>query len=160
MRSFSQAPVGDRVQVSLLGFVVAGAVLAGCQNLPETQPSKGAVFKAAKEVISERYPMSAASEGNGFLNAITPVAMDGATKTYKVITVWVKQNGIGAYEPVVTVHQFADTRSPDVAPTHRSQLFVEVPAIVAPEWQLLDGLPYEEVEISQAILQRIAPKGM
>ena len=91
MTSKFQALGTRRMAVGLLS-----AALLGCQayELPKTGPSQTAVLEAAKSVIQERYPMSAASERpehGAFVTALTPPAMDGGIKTRKQISVVVRQ---------------------------------------------------------------------
>ena len=148
---------------SQLGGLGALMVFLGCQQLPETPPPRAAVFEAAKEVLSERYPTSAASERNGFLYAVTPVELTGNSRTRKQISVIVRRNFTGGYDPIVEVRQYADVGTPSMRGNPDSPNAVFYPdanPLALPDWQVLDYLHYEGQEIYEAILQKLKPKGI
>jgi hypothetical protein len=134
-------------------------VVSSCQlyEMPKTGPSAQAVLDAAREVITARYPMSAASQGTpeeGFVAAVTPPALEGGAKTQRRISVIVRQNYTGAYEPVVRVRQYVDMATPlNGSPQ------AESPALAAPldenRWRVMGYLEYEEQELTQAIFQKL-----
>jgi hypothetical protein len=136
----------------------------GCQayELPRTGPSQTAVLEAAKSVIQERYPMSAASErpeNGAFVTAVTLPAMDGGLLTRKQISVIMRQNYTGAWEPVVTVRQYMNVATPSLEgdPGNTS------PALAVPldehRWRSMGYLEYEQDELTQAIFQKLNAAG-
>lgn len=154
----------------LTAFLVACACLVGCAetvgpstgwgltDLPEAYPTQTDVLEAAKAVVEAQYPMSAASMEGGFVYALAPVVMDGASKTRKQISVYALRNFTGAFEPVVRVRQYVEVGSPilkadpESASPHRSA------PIAGNEWHALDNMPYEEQAIYDAILERLAQR--
>lgn len=134
-------------------------LVASCElyELPKTGPSAKAVQDAAREAIAERYPMSAASESRpeeGIVTAVTSPTMEGGAKTQRRISVVIRRNYTGAYEPVVRVRQFVDMATPlEGLPDGGS------PALAAPldknRWRLMGYLEYEEDELTAAILRKL-----
>jgi hypothetical protein len=143
--------------------VLAGCLplaLGACMNLPSTGPQQSEVLQAAKEVIAERYPQSTASEKAGYVIALSPVSMDGTWKTKKQISVVLVRNYTGAYEPVVRVWKLVESGSPTIAnnpeaPGYSYQITDATP-FATNEWTPLDYLPFEEQEIYDAILAKLA----
>lgn len=139
-------------------------IVASCElyELPKTGPSAKAVHDAAREAIAEHYPMTAASESRpeeGFVTAITSPAMEGGAKTQRRISVVIRRNYTGAYEPVVVVRQFIDMATPlEGSPE------AESPALAAPldknRWRLMGRLEYEEDELTAAILRKLGTAGL
>jgi len=146
-------------------FLIAGCLplaLGACMNLPDTRPHQSEVLQAAKEVIAERYPQSTASEKAGYVIALSPVSMDGTWKTKKQISVVLVRNYTGAYEPVVRVWKLVESGSPTIAnnpdaPGY-SYMITEATPFATNEWTPLDYLPFEEQEIYDAILAKLASK--
>lgn len=135
-------------------------LVTGCYNLPEPKVTERAAFEAARQVIESRYPLSASSVENGFVVATTPVALEGNTKTRKQISVVMKRNYTGSYEPVVRVRHLAEVGTPfPKSDPQTDDLGVAVP-LAQDEWRTLGYLPNEEVELSNAILAKLQPKGM
>jgi hypothetical protein len=127
-------------------------------DLPDAYPAASDVLDAAKGVIGERYPLSSSSAEGGFVYALTPVAMDGASKTRKQISVYALRNFTGAYEPVVRVRQYVEVGSPELKVDPESASPRRAAPIAGNKWQALDFLPYEEQEIYDAILERLVEK--
>lgn len=150
------------------GAAVACGFFAGCYDspspangwglspLPATPPAYDQVFQAAKSVVQERYPMSAVSEEAGFIVALTPVRMDGGSKTRKEISVLVRRNFTGAYDPVVRVRQFVEIGSPTLSANPETANAAWAAPLAGNEWHAVDYLPYEEQALYDAILQRVA----
>ena len=113
------------------------------------------VFDAAKAVISSKYPMSQCSERKGFLVALTPTELEGATRTRKQISVLIWRNFTGAYEPVVKVRQYVQMESPYTKADPGSGNAALAKPLGRTEWQFLDDRPYEEQEIYEAILKAV-----
>lgn len=147
----------------ILRTLIAGCVplaLGACMNLPDTRPHQAEVLQAAREVIAERYPQSTASEKAGYVIALSPVSMDGTWKTKKQISVVLVRNYTGAYEPVVRVWKLVEsgspaiTNNPDAPGTSYS--ITDANPFATNEWTPLDYLPFEEQEIYDAILAKLA----
>jgi hypothetical protein len=146
-------------------WFVLPLLLGSCElyELPETGPSARAVLDAAREVIAARYPMSAASEPNaeqGFVTAITPPAMEGGAKTQRRISVIVRRNYTGAYEPMVRVRQYVDMATPlEGSPTR-----TDSPALASPldqnRWRVMGYLELEEQALTEAILRKLGTAGV
>lgn len=101
--------------------------------------------------------MSAVSEQAGFVVAVTPVRMDGGSKTRKEISVLVRRNFTGAYDPVVRVRQFVEIGSPTVSASPETANAAWAVPVAGNEWHAIDYLPYEEQALYDAILLRVAP---
>jgi hypothetical protein len=128
----------------------------GLTNLPDTQPDFERAMAAARAVVQDRYPMSGASDQGGFLVALTPVVMDGGSKTRKEISVFLRRNFTGAYDPVVRIRKFVDVATPELRANPESANAARAMPVVDNEWHALDYLPYEEQELYDAILEKIA----
>jgi len=100
--------------------------------------------------------MSSASPENGQVFALTPVTMDGASKSRKQISELALRNFTGAYEPVVRVRQLIDVAQPPVKSDPESGSVTQAQPLAFHEWQALDFLPYEEQEIYDAILAKLS----
>ncbi len=149
-----------RTSLQRVAAVAIAAVFSGCYNLPEPRVTEKSVFDAAREVIQARYPNSAASQQNGFVVALTPVEIEGLTKTRKQISVDVRRVYTGNYEPVVRIRQVADVGTPHrTSNPETDDLGAAVP-LAENEWRTLGYLPTEEVELTNAILAKIQPKGI
>lgn len=163
---------GLRKFLTVFGSVLAGAsLLSGCHespspasgwgltHFPPTAPGYEQVLDAVQQVISERYPMSAVSREVGFVVALTPVRMDGGSKTRKEISVLVRKNFTGAYDPVVRVRQFVEVGMPSLDSDPETANIGRAAPLARNEWQALDYLPYEEQALYDAILERISSPG-
>lgn len=133
-------------------------------DLPQGNgPSRELVLNAAREVIQERYPMSYTSEEGGHVYAKAPVVLDGAQRTHKKISVFVTQNHTGAYEPVVRVRHYTDVATPELAidtggvPVGRASAWSP---FAEERWVAMGFLPYEEQEVTDAILRRLSGAGL
>lgn len=137
---------------------------SGCYNLPEpkTSPdlSEKAVFQAAKEVIEARYAYTAASQGNGFVVATTPIRMDGNSKTRRQISVFAQRNYTGNFEPVVRVRKVVEVGEPILNSDPETDDLGKAVPLARNEWKTLCYLPNEEEELTHAILSKIVPKGL
>src|SRR5262245_52276489 len=78
-------------------------IAAGCLNLPEPKVTQSSVVAAAKAVIADRYPMHAVSEQDGVVLALSPVGLEGSSRTRKQISVYVKRNYTGSFDADVSV---------------------------------------------------------
>lgn len=146
-----------------LWIVALVSATLSCSSLPNTPPSRAAVFEAAKEVISERYPLSAPSERGGFVYALTPVELTANSPTRKQISVIVQRNFTGAYDPIVKVRLYADVGTPSLTgnpDSPNSAFYPDANPLALPGWQVLDYLPYEEQEIHDGILKKLQGKGV
>ncbi len=150
-----------RTHRSLVGILgAAGLFVSGCYNLPEPKVTEHAVFQAAREVIEGRYPQTAASENNGFLVALTPVKIEGSSKTRKQISVLVQRNYTGNYEPVVKVRRVVEVGTPYLGSNPETADLGAAAPLATNEWRTLDDLPYEEEDITSAIWKKLEPKGI
>jgi hypothetical protein len=148
----------------LLRILVAGSLplaLPACMSFPDTPPRQNELFQAAREVIAERYPMSATSEKAGYLIAMSPVRMDGTWKTRKQISVLLVRNYTGAHDPVVRVWTLVDRGEPTIpndpeAPGY-SYTITDARPFAKNEWTPLVNLPHEEQEIYDAIIAKLGP---
>ena len=146
-------------------WFVVPVLLGSCElyELPPTGPGAKAVLDAATGVIAERYPMTASSVVNpeeGFVNAITSPAMEGGAKTRRRISVIVRRNYTGAYEPVVRVRQDVDMATPlEGLPTGTGS-----PALASPldqnRWRVMGYLELAEQALTEAILRRLGTAGV
>lgn len=137
---------------------VPAFLASGCAYIPpQGVVSQEAVVQAAAAVIQERYPQSSAQLGPSQVVAITPTEMTGSSKSRRQISVIIRQNYTGNYEPVVRVLKVVDWASvgwdadPETAQVTRAH------PLRGNEWHPLDYLPYEEQELYDAIRARIAP---
>jgi len=131
----------------------------GYQALPETPPTQEMLLGAAKAAIAERYPMYAVSERSGFVYALSPVTLEGASKARRQISVVLLRNFTGAYEPVVRVRQYVEVGSPAGKADPGSGNTGLAKPLAADEWLPLDYLPYEEQQIYEAIFKKLAQQG-
>ncbi len=137
------------------------ANLLSCYNLPEPRVSEKSVLDAAVEVIQTRYPNSSPSVQNGFVLAVTPLALEGLTKTRRQISVDIRRTYAGNYEPVVRVRHVAELGTTVLrADPETDDLGAAAPLADRNEWRTLGSLPTEEVELTNAILAKIQPRGM
>lgn len=143
------------------GLALAAVLsVAGCAgyDYPDTPPQKDEVFAAAREVLQERYPMSSASEGHAQLFALTPVDLEGNSRSRKQISIYVSRNWTGAYEPTVAVTQYIEWAEP---PVQLSDPGSDLPARTSihpsSRWRPLQRLPMEEKSIYDAIMGRLLP---
>src|SRR2546428_389690 len=92
-------------RVCVLGVLALLSVPWGCSQLPSTPPSRAAVLAAAKQVISERYPMSALSERGTSRGSFRP-ALDRflVFLVLLVFFVMVARSPIGAGRTFGSVH--------------------------------------------------------
>src|SRR2546425_2182313 len=150
-------------RVCALGVLALLSVPWGCSQLPSTPPARAAVLEAAKQVISERYPMSALSERGSFLYATTPVELTANSQTQKQISVIVQRNLTGAYIPIVKVRLYADVGTPSMRgnpDSPNAPFYPDANPLALPAWQVLDYLPYEGQEVYEAILKKLQGKGV
>lgn len=141
--------------------LVAVAFVSGCTTFPDTGPGREAVLEAAQSVLKERYPNATGFAGRyGQLYAVTPIGMEGAARSRKQISVAVRQNFTGAYEPMVSVVQYFDDSSGPLAGDPNSQSTVRNPLFRMPRWRPLSALPMEEVAVYEAIMTRVQPTGL
>jgi len=151
-----------RTLVSALAAALFCPVLAltGCYTLPEPKISEKAVFAAAKEVIEGKYAYTAASEGQGFVVATTPVKMDGNSKTRKQISVVAQRGYTGSYEPVVRVRKLVEVGEPILSSNPETTDLGQAVPLAQNEWKALCYLPNEEEELTHEILKKLIPKGL
>ena len=146
---------GRRPMVSGLLLLTVALFTVGCLNLPEPKVSQEAVFAAAEEVVAKRYPMYSASKETGWVYALSPVEMNGGSKTQKQISVLVTRNFTGSYNPQVRVRQYVETG----AVAHSANPDSSSPLLAVPmarnRWQALDYMRYEEQAIYDEILARL-----
>jgi hypothetical protein len=131
--------------------------LGGCSlyDLPDTPPGRDQVFAAAQAVIQERYPMSTAVKKSDHLFALTPVEVMGGSKARRKISVWVKQNYTGAWEPAVRVVLQEEYAQPPFEGDPSSVHPDAAMPVVKERWRPLEYLPVEEQELTEAIRARI-----
>ena len=151
----AQVP-GRPLMIPGLLLFTAAPFLGGCQNLPEPKVSQRAVFAAAEEVVAQRYPMYAVSRESGFVYAVSPVEMNGGSKTKKQISVLATRNLTGSYAPQVRVLRYVEIGTPSTGanPESASANYLATP-VDANRWQALDYLRYEEQAIYDEIMQRL-----
>ncbi len=151
LRTFSRVSAG----VALMAL----SAFTGCvgYDYPDTAPGKDAVFNAAREVLRERYPMSSSSERSRLVYALTPVGLEGNSKSRKQIAVTVWRNFTGAYEPRVSVTQYVEWTEPSIGRGNPgSDSPSESVVIGSPRWRPLQRLPLEEHAIYEAIMGKLA----
>jgi len=149
-----------RPHLTLLAAVAALALPACTVTPPASTPSEEAVYTAAASVIKEKYPLSGTFRNSSSFMALTPVEMDGGYKSRKQISVLVRRTYIGGWEPIVRVTKLIDTARPTMsnnveAPALAWKVTEAVPFAVN-DWEPIDYLPYEEQEIYDEILRRVA----
>ncbi len=119
-------------------------------------PSNEQVFEVAQEVLLERYSFVSPVRKSGLVMALTPIEMFGANKSRKQITIHIKQNYIGAWEPTVRVVQYIEVGEPLMgADPEGYHPGVAMPVAVH-KWQPLSYLPVEANSIRDNILQKLA----
>ena len=118
-------------------------------------PSEEEVFEAAKQEILERYPEAAISERSNLILALSPVEMQGASKTRKQITVHVKKLYTGAWEPLVRVVLHAEVGEPRLETDIDSEDPVGANTVAEQKWQALQHLPVEETAIHDGIWRKV-----
>ena len=128
----------------------------GMTDLPDVFPTAKDVVAASKAAVETRYPMVSALERSGSVIAFSPVFMDGGSKSRKQISVVALRNFTGAYEPVVRVRQFVEVGMPPLGTDPESANVSAAVPLVTHKWQALDFLPYEEQELYDDILARLA----
>ncbi len=157
MTRFSTSAGAAIVSAAVLSMVAA----TGCQStLPETAPHRDQVFAAAREVLSQRYAMSSSTERYAQLYALTEVELNGTAKSRKQISIAVRPNFTGAFEPRVTVTEYVEWGQPphsgDPGTVYQSRnQFMGVE-----RWKPLQRLPLEEQAIAREILDKVRPQGI
>ena len=145
----------------LLPAALATSLAAGCAaryNVRPTDPTRAAVLAAVSEVIQERYPMSRTHTTDGYVLAVTPAKLEGATRTKRSISVMVEQNYTGAYEPFVRVRHDVDVATPIVGEVSSTNP-VKASPFGRERWRPMGHLELEEDALATAILSRIEGMG-
>ncbi|HVR73252.1 MAG TPA: hypothetical protein VMT52_02930 [Planctomycetota bacterium] len=142
---------------SFLGLLVLGLGL-GCSTVPEGKVPRDAVFRAASEVLTERYPQSWSTLKDDVLVAVTPMEVEGATKVRKQISIMIGRNYTGNYEPIVRVRKSFDLGSPHYRPNPETDNLALAAPVAAPEWRHYDDMLLEEKDLYDAILQKLQPR--
>jgi hypothetical protein len=133
-------------------------VVLGCQlySLPETGPKRSQVVDAARTVIEQRYPLSAASQKGDLLLALTPVEVEGLYKTRKQISVSIRRNYTGAWDLMVRVVKHVEVSEPvafGVDPESENLSLAK--PVGTQRWQPLQNLPVEEAALKDEILDKL-----
>lgn len=142
---------------SFLGLLFLGL---GCYTVPEGKVPLDAALSAAREVLTERYPMSWATLKDDVLVAVTPMEVEGATKVRKQISIIMQRNYTGNYEPIVRVRKSFDVGAPYYRPNPETDNLALAAPVAAPEWRHYDDMLLEEQALYDAILQKLQPRGI
>ena len=153
---------GRSSHVLVVLSLVAVACVAGCKTMfPETGPGQAAILDATQAVLKERYPDSTGYAGRyAQVYSITPIGMEGGSRSRKQISVAVRQNFTGAYEPLVSVTQYFDNSTAPLTGDPNSPLTSSNPVFPGDRWSPLTRLPMEEVAIYRAIMAKVQPTEM
>ena len=145
----------------LPGTLLALATI-GCSvnELPTTGAPRNAVLDATREAIAEQYSdMNIASADLGYVLALSPPAIEGATTTKRQISVRLVQNYTGAYEPIVRVRHYFDIATPSMEGDPAAHPISASP-FADHEWKPMGFLPHEEEALRAAIREKLAAMGL
>jgi len=154
----------DRRRVVLFpaAALVLSSLALGCApnyNLKATEPTRSAVLDAVSEVIHNRYPMSRTHSEDGYVLAVTPVTLEGVTRTKRSISVRVLQNYTGGFEPVVRVRHDFDAATPEVGEVSTTDP-VKASPFGRERWRPMGYLTLEEEALAAAIREKIGAMGL
>lgn len=141
---------------ALLSVGIVSCLCSGCAvTLPQTGPGVDEVFAAAKQVIQDQYPMSAPVTRSNVIVAVSNGELDGSYKTRRQITVRLRRNYTGAWDPQVRVVKHVETSEPRLAADPESPDPGHAHPVGFRKWTPLQHMTYEEQELRERILKAL-----
>lgn len=99
--------------------------------------------------------MARAIEKSDLVIARTPVVLDGAYKSCRQITVHVKQNYLGVWEPRVRVLKHVEVDEPPLAVDPQGDSPATAFVVSRQRWKPLQYMAVEEAELQREIWSRL-----